>query len=166
MDFRFEHKGQLTFIGFSTQITPEEGYEKCPEFWDEEYNEKYTHLWQTMKPRTAVEQAILMNNIGMFAICSDNENGFEYWIAGLYAGGDIPEGLKLFTYPESEWAVFSTKGPLPDSLQTLNKQIMKEWLPEEGKKFNADMKTTVEVYSAMDTQSENYQCGIWIPVKK
>ena len=37
MNVTYEHKPAMTFIGFSTSIRPEEGYQKCPEFWDREY---------------------------------------------------------------------------------------------------------------------------------
>ena len=93
MNVTYEHRPAMTFIGFSTSIRPEEGYQKCPEFWDKEYSQKYARLWQTMQPETPVEQAILENGIGMFAICDEKEGSFEYWIAGLYKGGQVPEGL-------------------------------------------------------------------------
>ena len=41
MNVRYEHKPAMTFISFSTSIRPEEGYQKCPEFWDKEYSQKY-----------------------------------------------------------------------------------------------------------------------------
>ncbi|MDD6011462.1 MAG: hypothetical protein PUC33_01310 [Oscillospiraceae bacterium] len=47
MKVTYEHKPAMTFIGFSTAIRPEEGYQKCPEFWDKEYAQKYARLWQT-----------------------------------------------------------------------------------------------------------------------
>ncbi|MGN1160861.1 MAG: hypothetical protein ACI4SX_01310 [Candidatus Fimenecus sp.] len=47
MKVTYEHKPAMTFIGFSTSIRPEEGYQKCPEFWDKEYTQKYARLWQT-----------------------------------------------------------------------------------------------------------------------
>ena len=47
----------------------EEGYTRCPEFWDVEYNRKYARLWQTGRPETPVEQALLESRIGRFAIC-------------------------------------------------------------------------------------------------
>ena len=37
MQLTYEHQPAMTFIGFSTSIRPEEGYQKCPEFWDREY---------------------------------------------------------------------------------------------------------------------------------
>ena len=41
------------------------------------------------------------------------------------------------TFPESDWAMFSAKGPLPGSLQALNTQVWQEWYPKEGKKYRA-----------------------------
>ncbi|MGN1119006.1 MAG: GyrI-like domain-containing protein [Oscillospiraceae bacterium] len=164
MNVTYEHKQAMTFIGFSTEIAPDEGYEKCPKFWDEEYNRKFARLWQTMTPETDIERAILENHIGMFAICNDKQSSFDYWIAGLYEGGAVPEGLELFTFPESDWAVFSAKGALPKSLQELNTQVWQEWYPAEGQKFGANGTAMLEVYTAGNMQSPDYECGIWIPV--
>ncbi|MCI6432671.1 MAG: hypothetical protein MSA72_17760 [Lachnospiraceae bacterium] len=76
MKVTYEHKPAMTFIGFSTSIRPEEGYQKCPEFWDKEYAQKYARLWQTMKPESLIEKAILENGVGMFAICDEKEGAF------------------------------------------------------------------------------------------
>lgn len=165
MNVTYEKKPEMTFIGYHTEIRPEEGYQKCPEFWDVEYAAKYARLWQTMKPENAVEKAILDHGIGMYAICADAKDGFSYWIAGLYQGGEVPEGLELFSFPASDWAVFSTKGPMPLSLQTMNTAIWNEWFPNEGQKYQANGKATLEVYTVGNPQSPDYECGIWIPVK-
>lgn len=166
MNVTYEHKPAMTFIGFSTAIRPEEGYQKCPEFWDREYARKYARLWQTMQPETPVEAAILENGVGLFAICDEKEGSFEYWIAGLYKGGEVPEGLKLFTFPESDWAMFSAKGPLPGSLQALNTRVWQEWYPGEGQKFRGNGSAMLEVYSPGDMHSPDYECGIWVPICK
>ena len=166
MKVSYEHKPAMTFIGFSTSIRPEEGYQKCPEFWDKEYARKYARLWQTMQPETPVEKAILENGVGLFAICDEKGGSYEYWIAGLYKGGDVPEGLKLYTFPESDWAMFSAKGPLPGSLQALNTQVWQEWYPNEGQKYRGNGKAMLEVYSPGDMQSPDYECGIWVPICK
>ena len=161
-----EHKEAMTFIGFSTSIRPEEGYRKRPEFWDREYAQRFAHLWQTMRPETAPEAAVLENGIGMFAICDEKEGSFEYWIAGLYRGGEVPEGLKLYTFPESDWAMFSAKGPLPGSLQELNTRVRQEWYPGEGQKYKGNGNAMLEVYSNGDMQSPDYECGIRVPICK
>lgn len=166
MKVTYEHKPAMTFIGFSASIRPEEGYLKCPEFWDREYTRKYARLWQTMRPETAAEKAILENGVGLFAICDEREGFFEYRIAGLYKCGQVPEGLKLYTFPESDWAMFSTKGPLPGSLQALNTQIWKEWYPNEGQNYMGNGNAMLEVYSNGDMQSPDYECDIWVPICK
>ena len=166
MNVNYEQKPAMTFIGFSTSIRPDEGYQKCPEFWDREYAEKYARLWQTMRAETPVEKAILENGIGLFAICDEKEGSFDYWIAGLYRGGEVPEGLKLYTFPEGEWAMFSAKGPLPGSLQNLNTQVWQEWYPAEGKQYLGRGNAMLEVYSSGDMQSPDYECGIGGPVSK
>ena len=165
MNVIYEKKSTMTFIGYHTEIRPEEGYQKCPEFWDKEYAGKYARLWQTMQPETPIEQAILENGIGMYAICADSDNGFSYWIAGRYQGGEVPAGLELYTFPESEWAVFTAKGPVPESLQTLNTAVWQEWFPTEGQKHHANTSATLEVYSAGNPQSADYECGIWVPLR-
>lgn len=165
MNVTYEKKEAMTFIGFHTEIKPEEGYQKCPEFWDKEYAAKYARLWQTMKPETAVEASVLENGIGMYAICADAEGSFTYWIAGLYKGGDVPEGLELYSFPAGKWAVFAAKGPIPASLQALNTEVWQEWYPNEGQKYHADGTATLEVYSAGDPQSSDYECGIWVPIR-
>ena len=166
MNITYEHKPAMTLIGYSTQIRPNEGYIKCPEFWDREYTKKYARLWQTMQPQTLEERAILENGIGMLAICDEKDGCFEYWIAGLYKGGEVPDGFALYTFCESDWAMFSAKGPLPGSLQNLNTQIWQEWYPKEGKQYMGNGNAMLEVYSAGDMQSPDYVCGIWIPVDR
>ena len=74
----------------------------------------------------------------------------------------MPVGLKLYTFPESDWAMFSTKGPLPGSLQSLNTQVWKEWYP----KFRGNGNAMLEVYSPGDMRSPDYECGIWVPICK
>ena len=166
MNVRYEHKPAMTLIGFSTTIRSDEGYVKCPEFWDKEYSQKYALLWQTMTPKTPIEKAILDNSIGMFAVCDEKEGGFAYWIAGLYKGGEVPEGLSLYSFPESDWAMFTAKGALPASLQALNTYVWQEWYPNEGKQYMGNGNAMLEVYTSGDMQSPDYACGIWIPVKR
>ena len=94
MNVKYEKKLEMTFIGYHTEIRPEEGYQKCPEFWDKEFAAKYARLWQT-----------------------------------------------------------------------LNTAVWQEWFPNEGQKFQANGKATLEVYSQGDPQASDYECGIWVPVQ-
>ena len=163
MKAAYEHKDNMTCIGYSTIIKPNEGYEKCPQFWDKEYAQRFGKLFATGMPCNAVEEAVLKHHIGMFGLCIDGQTEFEYAIAGLYQGGEVPEGLKLFELPVGEYAIFTGKGPLPKSLQDLNDEVMEKWLPFEGKQKGAG-NIMIEAYSPGNPNSEDYECGIWIPV--
>ncbi|MCX7658771.1 MAG: GyrI-like domain-containing protein, partial [Oscillospiraceae bacterium] len=111
---------------------------------------------------------------GMYGVCTDmddNAKEFEYLIADNYIPwNDIPEGFKAITIPKYTWAVFSCRGPLPKSLQDVNKKIYSEWFPnckdyEIAAGYNIEMYFPPENYKN-GTQDENYYCEIWIPVKK
>lgn len=77
----------------------------------------------------------------------------------------VPEGLELYSFPAGNWAVFAAKGPIPGSLQTLNTAVWQEWFPTEGQKYHANGTATLEVYSAGNPQSPDYECGIWVPIQ-
>ena len=73
-----------------------------------------------------MEQAVIDHKIGAFGICENKGDCFEYWIAGLYNGGEVVGGLELLEYPACMWAIFTTCGPLPDSLQKRNTEIWQD----------------------------------------
>lgn len=166
MECKIEHKAAFKVIGYSTTISRNEGYSKCPEFWDKEYSQKYERLFKSMQPQTEEERAILDNKIGAYALCIDGTDEFEYMIAGAYQGGNVPKSMKLFEFPESDWAIFTTKGAMPKALQDLNDYVWNEWYPTDGQKYLPNATATVEYYSVGDMQSDDYVSGIWVPIKK
>lgn len=91
---------------------------------------------------------------------------FEYWIAGPYKGGEVPEGLKLYTFHKSEWAVFSAKGALPGSMQRLNTAVWQEWYPNEDKQYISGGNSMLEVYVTGNMRSPDYECAVWVPICK
>lgn len=67
MDVSYK-KQSLTFIGYHTFIDPQKGYEECPAFWEQGYRQRFAHLYNTMTPENALEQAMLDNHIGAYGI--------------------------------------------------------------------------------------------------
>ena len=92
---------------------------------------------------------------------------FLYLIAGKYAGGEVPEGMKLYEFPRGEWAIFDCVGPVPNALQSLNTRIFKEWLPGNPD-FEISGNANVEWYDCMNGEKTDpdYHSSIWIPVKR
>lgn len=156
-------------IGFEREFTYENAYKEIPEFWDEICEKYCIHtIYAGKAPSCPEEQAIVDNCIGEYGVCIDDiGNGkFRYLIAGKYTGGNVPDSMTLFEFPQGEWAKFSCTGPIPESLQTLNTYIFKEWLPG-----NTELEMSgfynIEWYSCDGNKNDpDYKSGIWIPVKR
>ena len=157
MDYRLTQKDSFTVMGSYQKFSYVNANTDIPAFWIEHYekgNGKYV--------------------CGMFGVNMDVSMGndeFEYMIADLYNPcRDVPEGFVTKTIPTFTWAVFPSKGALPDSLQDVNKKIFSEWLPAL-KEYEFAAGYCIEMYDAPDkyaqgTADENYYAEIWIPVKK
>ena len=163
------HHNAFTVIGYSIVVRNDEGSLKCPEFWNEQYARRFARLFQTGKPETPEEQAVVDNGIGRYAVCrclkSEGQDGvFEYMICGEYRGGAVPEGMKLLTLPESDWAEFRCRGALPKALQDLYAAAYGRWLKDhpEYREFGI----SIEAYSPGNPAEPDYECGLIIPVKK
>ena len=168
MDFTVEKMNGFKVIGFERDFSNEDSYQKIPKFW-EEYAEKYMNkmLCSGADPQNQTEQAICDNKIGEYGVCVDDigkDNKFRYFIAGKYQGGEVPEGMTLYEFPDMEWAKFRCVGPLPGALQAVNTKIFKEWLPGNPD-YEIAVGANIEWYSMADGSSSDYESGIWIPVR-
>ena len=78
---------------------------------------------------------------------------------------EIPEGCEWTVIPGGLWAEFKCRGPLPDSLQSVNTQIWSEWLPAlKGYTLAGDY--DIEVYLPPEEGSPDMKVYIWVPLKK
>ena len=162
------HHNDFTVIGYSIIIRNGEGNTKCPEFWNE-YAQRFARLFQTMKPETPEEHAVIDNSIGQYAVCrclksEGREDAFEYMICGEYMGGPVPESMKLLTIPESDWAEFRCKGALPKTLQDLYDAAYSVWLKDNPEYQGLGI--DIESYTPGNPAAPDYECALIIPVKK
>lgn len=159
------HHKPFALIGFSEVFACNEGYEKCPQFWDEAYSARFSRLFKTMKAENPTEQAILDNRIGEYAVCHalEGDSSFEYMICGEYKGGHIPEDMKLATVPESDWLEFRNRGPLPKALQEQSTFVHQVWMKDHADEFQS-LGFDIEWYSDGNPMSDDYEFGIFIPV--
>jgi len=158
MDYKIVEKDSFTIIGVSRMFKHDNATMKIPQFWTEHY--------QTGKGKFVC---------GMYGICIDesmmDSDEFEYLIADNYNPSlEIPDGFVTKVIPKHTWAIFACKGPMPKSLQDVNKKIFSEWLPnckdyEIAAGYNVEMYTNIADYP-QGNQDENYYSEIWIPVKE
>lgn len=147
-DYRIVEKAPFTIVGFRRRFNSETSYQEIPRFWNE---------WTTDKRGIK----------GMFGVCLDmNGKDFDYWIADLYAPWeDIPDGCGTWQIPGGLWAEFLCKGPLPESLQSVNTKIWSEWLPSL-KGYALAGNYSIEVYMPPAEDPADTVSYICIPLKK
>ena len=149
LEYSIMEKAPFTVVGMKRRFNSETSYQEVPKFWQEWMQEKDKKL------------------MGMFGLCTD-ENGkeFDYWIADIYEPWkEIPEGCETRVIPGGLWAQFECKGPLPDSLQSVNTQIWSEWLPNL-KGYSLAGNYSLEFYMPPAEKPEDNVNYIWIPLKK
>ena len=167
MDYKINTMAGFKVIGFVKVFDSETAYTEIPKFWAE-VGEKYAdRVWNGSSPENAYEKAVADNNIGEYGVCIDDVGGCKvrYLVAGKYTGGDVPEGMCVYELPPSDWAVFDCCGPDPETLQTVNTKIFKEWLPGNPD-YEFPGKVNVEWYGDGDPRASDYHSAIWIPVRK
>jgi AraC family transcriptional regulator len=156
-------------IGFQKVFDNETAYAEIPKFWDE-ICEKYAFdVYAGNAPANPYEQALMDNCIGEYGVCIDDigDGKFRYLVAGKYTGGDVPDGMTVYEFPRSDWAVFDCIGPIPEALQAVNTRIFSEWLPGNPD-YELCGNASVEWYDCVNGEKTDpdYHSAIWLPVRK
>lgn len=172
MDYKIRRLFGFKVIGFAKEFSFENAYEEIPKFWDEICEKYANNVYAGNPPANEYEKALMDNCIGEYGVCIDDEaiagkGKFCYLIAGKYTGGEVPEGMMLYEFPQEEWAIFDCVGAIPNALQSLNTRIFKEWLPGNPE-FEISGNANVEWYDCMNGEmtDPDYHSAIWIPVKR
>ncbi len=148
LDYRIVEKAPFTIVGFKRRFNSDTSYQEIPKFWNE-----WTKDMRGVK--------------GVFGVCVDMDGkDFDYWIADNYVPWEnVPEGCDTRVIPGGLWAEFKCKGPLPNSLQSVNTQIWSEWLPSL-KGYTLAGNYSIEMYCPPAEKPEDTLSYIWIPLKK
>ncbi|OON87499.1 AraC family transcriptional regulator [Oribacterium sp. C9] len=169
MEYKVTTMFQLKVIGFQKEFDYETAYQDIPKFWDEICEKYAANVYAGNEPANPQEKAIIDHCIGEYGVCIDDIGGgkFRYLVAGKYSGGDVPDGMVVYEFPRGDWAVFDCIGPIPESLQSLNTRIFKEWLPGNPD-YELCGNGNVEWYDCVNGEKtdKDYHSAIWIPVKK
>lgn len=169
MEYRIEQKEEVSIVGvvknFGRWTANEDGAdwkEKSGEvwkFWDE-------YLNGGMDAKVA-EYKLYRQPFWQVGVTQTRDNGETVLAIGAESDGEKYEDLDTFVIPASVWGVFTVKGSLNQDTHPIEKmmtKIVSEWLPSSG--YEKSMNYELEVYGPGDTQSDEYICEIWIPIKK
>ncbi len=105
---------------------------------------------------------------GLLGICFSSEldaKQFPYGIGVEYDGRKVDDDLEIITIPENAYAVFTSKGKMPDAFIDTYHRIVTEFFPQSAQYEYAE-NVEFEVYSSADTSDPNYKCEIWIAVNE
>ena len=105
---------------------------------------------------------------GLLGICFSSElnaKQFPYGIGVEYDGRKVDEDLEVVTIPANTYAVFTSKGKMPDAFIETYHRIVTEFFPQSTQYEYAE-NVEFEVYSSEDVTNPDYQCEIWIAVKE
>lgn len=105
---------------------------------------------------------------GLLGICFSSElnaKQFPYGIGVEYDGRKIDDGFEVVTIPAHTYAVFTSKGKMPDAFIETYHRIVTEFFPQSTQYEYAE-NVEFEVYESADTSDPNYRCEIWIAVNE
>ena len=105
---------------------------------------------------------------GLLGICFSSElnaKHFPYGIGVEYDGRKVDDDLEVVTIPAYTYAVFTSKGKMPDAFIETYNRIVTEFFPQSTQYEYAE-NVEFEVYSSADVSDPNYQCEIWIAVNE
>ena len=105
---------------------------------------------------------------GLLGICFSSEldaRQFPYGIGVEYDGREVADDLEVVTIPANTYAVFTSKGKMPDAFIDTYHRIVTEFFPQSAQYEYAE-NVEFEVYSSADVSNPDYQCEIWIAVKE
>ena len=169
MDCKITPMFPFKVIGFQKEFDYETAYAEIPRFWDEICEKYANNVYAGNDPANPYEQALVDNCIGEYGVCIDDIGcgKFRYLIAGKYTGGSVPEDMVLYELPRGEWAVFDCIGPNPQTLQSVNTRVFREWLPANPD-YELCGNATVEWYDCINGEptDPDYHSAIWVPVKR
>ena len=104
---------------------------------------------------------------GLLGICFSsqlNANEFPFGIGVEYDGRKIDDDLEIVTIPANTYAVFTSKGKMPDAFVETYHRIVTEFFPQSTQ-YEYGENIEFEVYPSENTSDPNYHCEIWIAVK-
>lgn len=157
MRYRVETKGPIRIVGARVllQEEQEENFKIVPKFWD-------TTLKSDLFSK--IYRLTNQNPHGVLGVTVyQNPEEIYYYIAAS-TDKAVPENLVEYEIPAATWVIFECDGSFKDSIQTIFKRFLTEWLPFSG--YEYAKLPDIEVYPISDPKLKGGHSEVWIAVKK
>ncbi|MCY6370708.1 AraC family transcriptional regulator [Clostridium ganghwense] len=157
MRYRVETKAPIRIVGVrvALQEEQEQNFKIVPKFWD-------TTLKSNLLPQ--IHKLTNQSPHGVLGVTVyENPEEIYYYIAAA-TDKAVPEELFQYKIPAATWVIFECNGPFKDSIQTIFKRFLTEWLPFSGYEYAG--LPDIEVYPISDPKLKGGHSEVWIAVKK
>ena len=164
MDYRIEKRDAFQVVCKRKRVGKPQSANGTPDI---------TAMWQEYGANKTLERLIALmpqNPVmkGLLGICFSaqlSEKQFPYGIGVEYDGRPVDSDFEVITIPANTYAVFTSKGKMPDAFINTYHRIVTEFFPQSTQYEYAE-NVEFEVYASADTSDPNYQCEIWIAVNE
>ena len=162
MKYRIVEKEPFRLIGFKKRV---------PIIF-EGVNPEIAKMTELLSPEV-IKQLKAISNVEPIGIISASTNFSEgrmeekgeldHYIGVATSSAEIAD-FDVLEIDASDWAVFESIGPFPETLQNVWGRIYSEWFPSSG--YEAAEGPEILWNEHPDTENPKYRSEIWIPVKK
>ena len=162
MNYRIVEKGPFKLVGFKKRV---------PIIF-EGVNPEIAKMTELITPEV-IKQLKAISNVEPIGIISASTNFSEgrmeekgeldHYIGVATSSAEIAD-FDVLEIDASDWAVFESIGPFPETLQNVWGRIYSEWFPSSG--YEAAEGPEILWNEHPDTENPKYRSEIWIPVKK
>jgi len=158
MDVRIEEMKEMRLLGYKERVSTENGsnFRRIPAFWSECAADGRLKALQRYNDNPQL--------VSLGVCAHEREKSFDYYIATGSKQVAVDPLLHTLIIPPTTYAIFESKGKIPEALQATWKRIFSDWLPSFS--YVLEDGPQIEWYSLGDMKSEAYESEVWIPVAK
>jgi AraC family transcriptional regulator len=164
VNFRIENHEAIRMTGLPLRASCKDGinFKEIPEFWK--------RIMADGRCASLGESVPSGSKLGVMGVCApdmDEKTGEFTYLVAIETPADkskLPAGCIDFSTSAGTWAIFESRGPIPEAIQEVWKKIYSEWFPTSGYEHTDEYE--LEIYPDGDSISADYYCEVWIPVKK
>lgn len=162
MNYRIEDKEAFRIVGISKRV-PIVFNGVNPDI-AAMYQRLTPELIETIKGLSNVQPLGIISASAHFSEERMEEKGELDHYIGAATTQEAPESLSQLEVPASMWAVFTSIGPFPGTLQDVWGRIYSEWFPSSDYELSEGPEILWNEHK--DTTSLQYRSEIWIPIQK
>lgn len=127
-----------------------------------------SNLWEKFYSEFRHDELAHLGNGQMYGMCYDVKdcNNINYMVCYDVKDVEVAKkmGLEIVEIEESEYAILSLEGKIPESIHNGWKYAMEVFFPQNGYMHSGT--PDFEVYGEGNMDEENYKMELWIPIVK